>query len=446
MYNYTPIGIYSSKSINDEKIAKKISNLESDDSLFINRIELNTVKTLFQIRNGFKNKKKLTLKNLNNPYSNFHPKERIFIAGKIFPVLNLIFDNNTNEPINATNIKIKTWVSEPWGNKGFYDNKRHNKQYISVDGNKLIILLPISYSGVNFPEIMLDFLTSGPKTSHTIGGEFPDYPTYKLALASKAIPREKWIGQDGCWLASDRTYNTDTWRRGYSYIIKNKIKGRLAPFKQIYDFYNSVHWNLRNRFGHQVKWCLGAKTLVEALASSPIEMGGLEDGSSVLPDDIETILNELNLGICDFAIAQFYELIYGKYSDKPLIGDKAYEWDVSFIIHEQQIVAPPIYSKTNYKTIKRYQAMADKDVHNFSSFPISSALGLGSLVLNSVIPAFDDFNPPAKVTDDVFRTDLPLLMLYLDKHKPKWKGFANKLMADGTLKEEVKKIIRPYTL
>jgi hypothetical protein len=33
--------------------------------------------------------------------------------------------------------------------------------------------------------------------------------------------------------------------------------------------------------------------------------------------------------------------------------------------------------------------------------------------LNDILPAFDDFNPPAKVTDEMFRTDLPLLMLYL---------------------------------
>jgi len=52
-------------------------------------------------------------------------------------------------------------------------------------------------------------------------------------------------------------------------------------------------------------------------------------------------------------------------------------------------------------------------------------LSLG--ICDNVLPAFDDFSPNAKVTDSQFRIDLPLLMLYLDKHKPKWYGFKGKL-------------------
>lgn len=58
------------------------------------------------------------------------------------------------------------------------------------------------------------------------------------------------------------------------------------------------------------------------------------------------------------------------------------------------------------------------------------------------ITVFYSFDPPAKVTDDQFRIDLPLLMLYLDKHKPTAKSFINHLNLDGTLNEEYKKIIR----
>ena len=68
-------------------------------------------------------------------------------------------------------------------------------------------------------------------------------------------------------------------------------------------------------------------------------------------------------------------------------------------------------------------------------------MGLGSLLLNDVTPAFDDFKPAAKVTDHQFRIDLPLLMLYLDKHTPKWTGFTGKLNNDGTVNSEIKKII-----
>ena len=61
---------------------------------------------------------------------------------------------------------------------------------------------------------------------------------------------------------------------------------------------------------------------------------------------------------------------------------------------------------------------------------------------SKVTPAFDDFDPPALVTDNQFRIDLPLLMLYLDKHIPKAKSSVN---ANGTLKE-YKPIITKYEI
>jgi hypothetical protein len=53
--------------------------------------------------------------------------------------------------------------------------------------------------------------------------------------------------------------------------------------------------------------------------------------------------------------------------------------------------------------------------------------GIGSSLFNGITPAFDDFDPPALIKDNDFRIDLPLLMLYLDKHKPRktTKSFIN---------------------
>ncbi|KXH83148.1 hypothetical protein [Chryseobacterium kwangjuense] len=435
MYNYTPIGVYAAKSFADEKRENRESKSFFDDELYINPTELNTVKTLYQIRNANFYKKKIT----NNYRINIFPKERVFIAGKIFPVINLIFKETTNL-YNASNITLRNWKS----NDPIFNSKIHNKQYISVDNDNLMILLPISYSGINFPELMLDFLTNGMKTKHTIGGEFPDYSTYKLALREQAIDIKNWKGQDGCWLTRHRDNNSEEWRRGYSYIIEHKIKGRLAPFAQIYKFYDCVDWYITNVYKHEVKWCKGAKKLVAALSSSSIYVGGLEGGSNVIDNGIETILNELNLGICDYAIGKFHELIYGKYAKTPLKGDNAYNWDVEFITYEQGTVAPPIYKKTNSETIRIFQMMSDKD--GLDGGNGVSMQGGGSWVLNKVTPSFDDFTPKAKVTDDQFRIDLPLLMLYLDKHKPKWSGFKQNLNSDGTVNADIKKIIKPFVI
>ncbi len=58
-------------------------------------------------------------------------------------------------------------------------------------------------------------------------------------------------------------------------------------------------------------------------------------------------------------------------------------------------------------------------------------------------PRFDD--PwEGKVTDAGFRIDLPMLMLWLDRHKPTSTAFKGKTDSKGFLKEKYKKIIRDY--
>lgn len=89
--------------------------------------------------------------------------------------------------------------------------------------------------------------------------------------------------------------------------------------------------------------------------------------------------------------------------------------------------------------------MADKD--------LESRMGTGSKVIswfNDILPAFDSFVPPAKVNDDLFRTDLPLLMLYLDKHKinknrcsPSLKNY---LTSDSRVNQKCKEIIKDYAI
>ena len=413
----------------------KEDKLSEED--FYNEVEIEFVKYLFKIRNANKDKQKVVYERFSGPFGGVK-RERVFIAGKIFPILNMKFSGKDADASIITkkslNLKEKVLL---FGDK---DSSLYSPGYISIGNDDIMIFVPKPYSEVDYLGLMYDFLTNGKLTAHTIGGEFPDYETYKLALREKAKALKNWKGEDGCWLIEDRAENKERWWNGYDYIVKNKVRGRLAPFKQIYDFYDAVDgWLFR--LGHKVKWCKGAKKLVGALANSPVLIGGLEGGSNVISNDIEVILNELNLGICDYAIIKFHELIYGKYATTPLTGDDAYNWDVAFVTHEQQVVAPPIYNKTSAKTIATYQDMADKKV-------LGGTHGAGSYILNTVTPAFDDFNPPAKVTDMYFRTDLPLLMLYLDIHKPSinTKPLKKYLTANGTVNEECKEIIRPYVV
>ena len=58
-------------------------------------------------------------------------------------------------------------------------------------------------------------------------------------------------------------------------------------------------------------------------------------------------------------------------------------------------------------------------------------------------PRFDD--PwEGKVTDAGFRIDLPMLMLWLDRHKPTSPHFKGKTDSKGFLKKEFKDIIKNY--
>ena len=218
------------------------------------------------------------------------------------------------------------------------------------------------------------------------------------------------------------------------YILEHKLQGVLAPFSQIADFYTLLDDKITNDTKHKTRWLKGAKKLVNSLKI-------MDGGFTFVANDVETILNELNIGICDYAITQFYELFYGKYKDNPLEKwQYAYEWDLAFVQHEQGVVAVPIYSKTNKETIEKYQDMADQDAEGAHGL---GGWGIDKVLRRKVIPEFDE--PwDGKVTDAQFRIDLPMLMLWLDRHKPTGENFKDKVDKNGYLLDEFKEIIKKY--
>ncbi|KIA95608.1 MULTISPECIES: hypothetical protein [unclassified Flavobacterium] len=398
----------------------------------LNNVEIGYVKYLYKIRNAYKNNTEISYTYFTGP-NGFHIRERVFIAGKIFPVLNAVYKGENANPkrieIRSCNFtELRLLFGEP-------DYSRYSINYISIDNDKIKIFLPKEEMGINYATYLFDFLTNGSEMQRVAThGEFPDKETCELArnctLYTDALP-------PGCWLTSDREDNNEVWKKSCEYILEFKQTGILAPFSQIADFYKHVDDKLP-QFGHHIRWTKGAIPLVSALQA-------LEGGASYIENSVEAILSELNVGICDYAITQFYELFYGKYKDAPLTNDAdAYDFDLQFVKHEQGVVAPPIYAKTTRETINVFQAMADKDPQGDTMHIKDSWHGLGSLVISifkNVAPEFD--NPwNGDVTDSGFRTDLPLLMLWLDRHKPTSKSFRDKVDANGYLKEKYKKIIR----
>lgn len=402
-----------------------------------NEVETNFVEYLYRLRKANREKKKVEYTTFSGPNEN-HPRDRVFIGGKIFPILNIFYSSSFEstmgiggsaadltkiEKRNITSYELRLLMGET-----FQEYAQYSNTYISIDNDKIRIYLP-KYSDINidYAEVMYDFLTNGQMTMlAATHGEFPNMDMYEIATGKKKL-------QEGCWLKKDRKDNTNTWRFACMDVIKNKWQGIFGPFEQIYSFYNFVD-EMVIKYKHKCRWTKGARKLVKALTQ-------LEGGSMFIYDDVEVILSELNLGICDFAVTQFYELFYGKYSSNPLDTlQKGYEFDKAFVTYEQQVVAVPIYKKASTKTIERYQDMADKDAKGQHG---TGSWAMDAVVRNKVIPEFDEpWN--AKVTDAVFRTDLPLLMLWLDRHKPTALPFKGKTDKNGYLKAEYKAIIKKY--
>lgn len=401
----------------------------------LNEIEIGFVKYLYEIRKANRESKKLDYNIFSDPKS-LKIRERIFIAGKIFPVLSISFSSLIWDDIDCSSSKIKSKSVSLEGlrvrfGEIFKEYKAFSLEYISIDDDKIRIFFPKnSEIGIDYKNLLIDFLTNGEKTKDvSIHGEFPDLETYTLATDNTELT-------NGCWLTKHREANDDKWKEACMYILEHKLQGVLAPFSQIADFYTLLDDKITKDTEHKTRWLKGAKKLVNSLKI-------MDNGfaNNFVGNDVETILNELNIGICDYAITQFHELFYGKFKNNPLSKlQDAYEWDLAFVQHEQGVVAVPIYGKTSKKTLAKYQDMADQDArgsHGFGGFI------MGNIPPLRVIPEFDE--PwKGKVDDAQFRIDLPMLMLWLDRHKPTGKNFKDKVDENGYLLQDYKEIIEKY--
>ena len=405
-----------------------ISSSEKAEGL--NEVETGFVKYLYKIRKANRENKKLEYKTFSGP-NRLYIRERIFIAGKIFPVMSISY---SGEDIDCSTSKITTKSVSGAELKLmfeglFEEDKAFSNEYLSIDNDNIRLYLPKNTEiDIDYKNLLIDFLTNGTKTeTAATHGEFPDLETYTLATGKTEL-------KDGCWLTKNRDANDDTWKNACMYILENKLQGVLAPFSQIADFYTLLDDKITNDTKHKTRWLKGAKKLVNSLKL-------MDGGFTLVANDVEIILNELNIGICDYAITQFYELFYGKYKDNPLEKRQdAYEWDLAFVQHEQGVVAVPIYSKTNKNTIDKYQDMADQDAKGSHGL---GGWGIDKVLRRKVIPEFDE--PwDGKVTDAQFRIDLPMLMLWVDRHKPTGENFKDKVDEKGYLLDKYKLIIEKY--
>jgi RHS repeat-associated protein len=221
------------------------------------------------------------------------------------------------------------------------------------------------------------------------------------------------------WRVSDRIGNTQRWREANMYNVRNGIQNQYQTFSQVGAFYEWIQSEIDLR-GHEIRWAEGAIGLVNTLTALS-ELQKRNSGEM----NLISFLTELNVGICNEATVEFGKLFN---SSNVIRGQKAYEWDLGFIMVEQGEVAKPIYEK--------YRGSAALQV--YTNFAYSNQVSLaGALTGNTPIPSFYTIKPsvrPNLVDDYRIRVDVPMWMLYGGRHNAIGSGYNSRLVnPDGSL-------------
>jgi len=242
------------------------------------------------------------------------------------------------------------------------------------------------------------------QTSPT-NNEFESLEEFKLKTGETEL---------GCyqWLKADRESQTGTWETAMTNMTKDEAQDVLLPFEQVRDYYVWVSRKLDAK-GHESRWVKGALYLVDELSDTYDEgvtsgRWGITPGKSVIP-----LLEDLNVGIVNYAITQFYRLLYGDLSDGALVGEAAYQFDKDFIKEEQGPVAQEVYE--DYDSTEAIEVMN-------KVFNGTGLVGNAAEVMASEIPTFPgyfktDLTDASTSYGRNQRIDIPLYMLYPDRHQ-----------------------------
>ena len=220
------------------------------------------------------------------------------------------------------------------------------------------------------------------------------------------------------WLKEDRENNlSGSFDTAMENMTRDQVPDILLPFVQVRDYYVWVTRKLDEK-GHESRWVKGALYLVDELADTYDE--GVTSGHwFVTPgQDVIPLLEDLNVGIVNYAITQFHRLLYGDLKDDPLQGVDAYEFDRQFIEHEQGEVAFSVYSEyEGTDAIETIDAM-----FNGTGFIGNAIDAMSWAGLANGVPTFPDLtqadltDPDSRFGQDA-RTHIPLYMLYPDMHR-----------------------------
>lgn len=220
------------------------------------------------------------------------------------------------------------------------------------------------------------------------------------------------------WLKDDRESQSGTWDTAMTNMTRDQVPDILQPFEQVRDYYVWIARKLDD-MGHESRWVKGALVLVDELTDTYDE-GAFTSGHWIVTPgkDVIPLLEDLNVGIVNYAITQFHRLMFGDLKDEPLKGTAAYEFDKQFVNHEQRNVAFDVYSK--YAGTDAITAI--DQMFNHTGF-LGNALGAMTAVgMASEIPTHPgligaDLTDAGTRYGEDARTHVPLYMLWPDQHR-----------------------------
>ncbi len=220
------------------------------------------------------------------------------------------------------------------------------------------------------------------------------------------------------WLKEDRENQTGTWDAAMTKMTQCQAEDVLQPFEQVRDYYIWVTRKLDEK-GHESRWVKGALWLVDELSDTYDEGYTTPGNWQITPGkDVIPMLEDLNVGIVNFAITQFHRLLYGDLKDNPLTGEDAYQFDKQFITHEQGTIAQPIYEQ--YAGTDAIKTM--NNLFNGTGLAGNLVDGLNFIGAANEVPTHPnllkaDLTDPESNFGRDARTNVPLWMLYPDRHR-----------------------------
>lgn len=164
---------------------------------------------------------------------------------------------------------------------------------------------------------------------------------------------------EGNWLKKDRKRNTDVWKQAniYNLNIENG-DDKYKSVSEIRDFYTWYDSQIIKK-GSEIKWIAVASIVAGQLSKLD---NGFFRVFLVRNKEAVKFANEGSKKVFEFAFPQMHDIYF---SDIPLKGDLALEWDRNFGTKEQCEILEPLYNNLSDKAIRKLDRMArGKGIYN----------------------------------------------------------------------------------